>query len=74
MSNTVDQDRRRRRRQAQYAITTLRIEGLELSGEGSALLEGYASGELTPAEFGRAVDEFHDRKFGPVRLSRNEHP
>jgi hypothetical protein len=64
---------RRRRKQAQYAESSLRIEGLELPFEGAGLVDRYIRGELTLAEFGKAVDEFHDGKFGPLRLPRNEH-
>ena len=61
-------------REVENAIATGRIEGLELSDGAMAIFQRYVDGELTLAQMGRAIDEFADQEYGPVRLPRNDRP
>jgi hypothetical protein len=58
----------------QDVLASLRIEGLQPSPEAMAIFERYAAGEFTKAEMGAAIESLHERKYGPVRLSRDERP
>ena len=73
MATTSPPAQTRRAREMASAIASVRIEGIEPSEEGKAVFERYIAGEITLAEMGRAIDELHDRIYGPVRLPRNEH-
>ena len=61
-----------RARQMDDALASVRMEGLEPSDEAKAIFERHVDGELTEAEMGAAIDALHDRKYGPVRLPRDE--
>jgi hypothetical protein len=69
---TFDRTHKSRDREVANAIASLRIEGLEPSGEAKGIFQQYADGELTLTEMGRAVDQLAERQYGPVRLSRND--
>lgn len=47
------------------------MEGLEPSPGAMAIFQRYVDGELTMEQMGRAIDEFADREYGPVRLPGN---
>jgi hypothetical protein len=57
----------------QDVLASLRIEGRQPS-EAMAIFERYSAGEFTKAEMGAAIESLHERKYGPVRLSRDERP
>ncbi len=59
---TTDRARTQRAREVENALASVRMEGLEPSDEA----------KLTSEELDRAFDMFFDRKYGPVRLSRNK--
>jgi hypothetical protein len=71
---TPDRTRTQRAREVENALASVRLEGLEPSQEAIAMFQRYVEGELTSEELDRAFDQFFDRKYGPVRLSRNECP
>ena len=58
----------------QDVLASLRIEGLQPGAEALAIFQRYATGELTKAEMGAAIDALHERKYGSVRLCRDERP
>ena len=74
MAVIVDQQRAQRTREIESALATGRIEGLEPSDGAKAIFQRYVDGELTLEEMGRAIDEFADQEYGPVRLPRHECP
>ena len=57
-----------RARDAENALASVRLEGLEPSEEAKAMFQRYVDGELTSEDLDRAFDQFFDRKYGPVRL------
>ena len=69
---TTDTARIERAREVDNALASVRLEGLEPSDEAKAIFQRYVDGEMTSEEMGRAIDELLDRKYGPVRLPRNE--
>ena len=74
MAVLIDQDKARAQRagEIEEALATGRLEGLEPSAGAKAIFQRYVDGELTAEEMGRAIDEYADREYGPVRLPRNE--
>ena len=60
-----------RARVMESALASGRLEGLEPSDEAKAIFQRYADGELTLEQMGRAIDEYADRRYGPVRLPRD---
>ena len=70
----VDQAVAQRASHMDNALATGRLEGLEPSAGAVAIFQRYVEGELTLDEMGRAIDEYAERVYGPVRLSRNERP
>ena len=76
MAVLIDQDKARAQRASEIeeALATGRLEGLEPSAGARAIFQRYVDGELTSEEMGRAIDEYADREYGPVRLPRNERP
>jgi len=62
------EERARRTAYVENAIASLRIEGLEPGDEAMAIFGRYIDGELTLAGMGAAMDELHNRLYGPVRL------
>ena len=69
---TLDRTRIQREREVNNALASVRLEGLEPSAEAKAIFQRYVDGELTSEEMGIAVDQLLERKYGPVRLSRND--
>jgi antitoxin VbhA-like protein len=69
---TLDRTRIQREREVRNALASVRLEGLEPSAEARAIFQRYVDGDLTSEEMGGAVDQLLDRKYGPVRLSRND--
>ena len=74
MAVLVELDRAQRASNIDNALATGRLEGLEPSDEAKAIFQRYVDGELTLHEMGRAIDEYAEREYGPVRLSRNDCP
>lgn len=70
---TSSRERTQRAREMASALASVRIEGIEPSDEGKAVFESYVAGEISLEQMGRAIDELHDRLYGPVRLSGNDH-
>ena len=68
----ISQECAERARQMDDALASVRMEGLEPSDEAKAIFERHVDGELTEAEMGSAIYALHDRKYGPVRLPRDE--
>ncbi|HVY92490.1 MAG TPA: antitoxin VbhA family protein [Bryobacteraceae bacterium] len=73
-ASAVDQARAQREREVENALASVRMEGLEISPEAQALFQKYVDGDLTSEELDQAFDQHLDRKYGPVRLPRNERP
>ena len=71
---TLDQARIQREREVENALASVRMEGLEPSAEAMGIFQRYVEGDLTSEELDRAFDRYFDRKYGPVRLPRNECP
>ena len=69
---TRNRTRAQREREVEYALASVRMEGLEPSQEAKDIFQQYVDGEVTMEEMGRAVDQLLDRNYGPVRLPRNE--
>ena len=71
---TLDQTRTQRAREVENALASVRMEGFEISSEAEALFQRYVDGEMSSEELDGAFDRYFDRKYGPVRLPRNECP
>jgi hypothetical protein len=71
---TVDRTRTERAREVANALASVRMEGLEISSEAEVLFQQYVEGEVSSEELDGAFDRYFDRKYGPVRLPRNECP
>jgi hypothetical protein len=71
---TANRARAQRAREVENALASVRMEGLEISAEAQAMFQRYVDGEVTSDELDRAFDRYFDRKYGPVRLPRNECP
>ena len=69
---TPDRARAQRAKEVENALASVRMEGLEISAEAQAMFQRYIDGELTSEELDSAFDKLFDRKYGPVRLPRNE--
>lgn len=69
---TSDPARAQRAKEVENSLASVRMEGLEPSDDAKALFQRYIEGELSSEELDRAFDVFFDRKYGPVRLRRNE--
>ena len=54
------------------SLASGRMEGIEASPGAMAIFQRYIDGTMTMEEMGAAIDEFADREYGPVRLSRDE--
>jgi hypothetical protein len=71
---TIDRTRTQRAREVENALASVRMEGLEISSEAAAMFQQYVDGEVTSEELDCALDRLFERKYGPVRLPRNECP
>ena len=71
---TTDRTRTQREREVENALASVRMEGLEISSEAQTMFQRYVDGDLSSEELDRAFDRYFDRKYGPVRLPRNECP
>jgi hypothetical protein len=71
---TTDRTRTEREREVESALASVRMEGLDVSAEAQTMFRQYVDGDLTSEELDRAFDRYFDRKYGPVRLPRNECP
>jgi hypothetical protein len=71
---TPDRTRTEREREVENALASVRMEGLEVSAEAQTMFRRYVDGHLSPEELDRAFDQYFDRKYGSVRLPRNECP
>jgi len=69
---TTDRARMQRAKEVENALASVRMEGQEPSDEAKAIFQRYIDGELTSEELDRTFDLFFDRKYGPIRLPRNE--
>ncbi len=63
-----------RAREVNCALASVRMEGLEPSAEAKAIFQRYVEGEVTSEELDRLFDNYLDRAYGPVRLSRDKRP
>lgn len=72
MAVLTDTGRAVRAMQIENALASVRMEGIEPSAEGKAIYQRYVDGELTNEEMGREIDNYFDRKYGPVRISGND--
>ena len=70
----TEQARELRAKEIENARASNRLEGLEPSAGAMAIFQRYIDGELTIEQMGKAMDEYADREYGPVRLPRNERP
>lgn len=72
MPTISQEERTERAKQMSAALASVRMEDLEPSDEAKAIFQRHVDGELTEAEMSTALDALHDRKYGPVRLPRDE--
>lgn len=72
MKATPKTERARRAQQMDNALASVRMEGLEPSEQAKVIFERHVAGDLTEAEMGAALDDLHDRAYGPVRIPRDE--
>src|SRR6266403_5970 len=71
----ISEQERAKREQALVAtIANLRIEDLHLDEELKCIFQRHVDGEIGDEELGAAIDELNERRFGPLRISRNAHP
>jgi len=63
---TIDVTRTQRAREVDNALASVRMEGLKVSREAEAIFQRYINGEMTSEELDCALDQFIDRKYGPV--------
>ena len=66
-----EQERVKRELALVSAIANLRIEDLHLDDESRRIFQRHVDGEITFEEFRAAIDEWNERRFGPVSVSRN---
>ena len=66
------EERAKRQEEIREALASVRMEGLEPGPEATAIFQDYADGLLTSEEVDAAIEALHDRKYGSVRLSRND--
>ena len=71
---TIDRTRTQRSREVENALASVRMEGLEISAEAETMFQQYVDGEVSSEELDSGFDRYFDRKYGPVRLPRNECP
>ena len=71
LHRTSEQERARREEEYRQALASLRLEGLAPGAEGRAIFQRYVDGELTLEQMGAEIDTLHERRIGPVRLSRD---
>jgi hypothetical protein len=71
---TINRTPIQRKREVENALASVRMEGLEVSPEAQAMFQQYVDGDASPEELDRAFEQYFDRKYGPVRLPRNERP
>jgi hypothetical protein len=75
MATTVtpvsERERVRREQALVSTIANLRIENLHLDDESTRIFQRHVDGEIGFEEFRAAIDEWNERRFGPVSLSRN---
>ena len=45
-------------------LATLRLENLSVGGDALSIFERYAGGEITLAELGDQIDQFHEQRYG----------
>lgn len=69
---TSDLLREQRAKDVDNALASGRMEGLEPSAGAMAIYQRYIDGELTLDQMGKAIDEYANREYGPVRLSRDD--
>jgi hypothetical protein len=66
-----ERERGNRERALVATIANLRIENLYLDDESTRIFQRHVDGEITFEEFRAAIDEWNERRFGPVSVSRN---
>ena len=69
---TSDRERAQRAWEVENALASVRMEGLEISGQANALFQRYIDGEVSSEELDSAFDTYFDRKYGPGHLPRND--
>ena len=67
----TDEERARRRDIWEQALASVRLEGLEPDDDVHVIWDRFMDGELTLEQVGKEIDILHDRKYGPIRLSRD---
>lgn len=74
LSPVTEQKRRNRERALIASIANLRIEDLHLDDESKRIFQRHVDGEISDPEFGAAIDELNERRFGPISVSKNGRP
>jgi hypothetical protein len=69
---TVNPIRTQRALEVENTLASVRLEGLEPSDEALLLFQRYVDGDCTSDELDAAFGSLIDRKYGPVRLPRDE--
>lgn len=68
----ISEHERVKREQALVStIANLRMEDLHLDDESKRIFQRHVDGEIGFEEFRAAIDEWNERRFGPVSVSRN---
>jgi len=71
-SSPISEQERTKREQALAAtVAHLRIENLHLDAELTHILDRHVAGEIDSEELGAAIDDWNERQFGPLPVSRN---
>lgn len=65
------EERAKREQDYRQAAASLRLEGLAPGAPADAIFRRYVNGELTLDEMGVEIDRLHERRLGPLRLSRD---
>jgi hypothetical protein len=72
-STTISQQERAKREEALVAtVSHLRIENLHLDEDLMRIFQRHVNGEISDEELRSEIDEFNERRLGPLPVSRNE--
>ncbi len=71
MAVLTDTRRAERAQEMDNALASGRMEGLEPSPGAMAIFQRFVDGELTMEQMSKAIGEFAEREYGPVRLPGN---
>jgi hypothetical protein len=74
-STSISEQERAKREHALAAmIAHLRIEDLHLDDDLKRIFQRHVDGDIGDEELETAIDVLNERRFGPLRVSRNGRP